>query len=53
VTLHNVNIVASNARDASGTLAMDATARTYRYLDPKEVEAQKAKATKDKKGAKR
>ncbi|MFZ2991178.1 type 4a pilus biogenesis protein PilO [Ideonella sp.] len=36
VTLHNM-IVAPPARDASGNLAMEATARTYRYLDPAEV----------------
>ena len=42
VTLHNMSIVAN--KDASGTLSMEATARTYRYLDSGEVEAQK-KAT--------
>jgi len=42
VTLHNMNIVAG--KDASGALSMEATARTYRYLDPTEIEAQK-KAT--------
>ena len=42
VTLHNMVIV--SGRDTSGTLTMDATARTYRYLDPEEVDAQK-KAT--------
>jgi type IV pilus assembly protein PilO len=36
VTLHNLSI--SNANPASGTLAMDATARTYRYLDSNELE---------------
>jgi type IV pilus assembly protein PilO len=40
VTLHNLNIAAA-ARDTSGNLAMDATARTYRYLDTSEVEAQR------------
>jgi type IV pilus assembly protein PilO len=34
VTLHNLNIVPGAA---AGTLSMDATARTYRYLDPAEV----------------
>ena len=51
VTLHNLNI-APIAKDASGSLAMDAVARTYRYLDATElaevrrsrVEADKAKA---------
>jgi len=28
-------------KDANGNLAMDATARTYRYLDSSEVEGQK------------
>ncbi|MDQ6627341.1 MAG: type 4a pilus biogenesis protein PilO [Pseudomonadota bacterium] len=36
VTLHNMNI-ASN-KDLSGNLSMEATARTYRYLDPAELE---------------
>ncbi len=36
VTLHNMNL-ASN-KDLSGTLSMEATARTYRYLDPAELE---------------
>jgi len=45
VTLHNMNIVAG--KDASsGTLAMEATARTYRYLDPGELDAQKKAAVK-------
>jgi type IV pilus assembly protein PilO len=39
VTLHNMAI--SAGRDANATLAMEATARTYRYLDPAEVEAQR------------
>ena len=36
VTLHNLNI--SAGKDASGVLAMEATARTYRYLDAAELE---------------
>jgi len=44
VTLQNLSI-GQVAKDASGNLAMEATARTYRYLDPTEVESQrKAKA---------
>ena len=35
VTLNNVNIA---SRDASGALMMEATARTYRYLDNAELE---------------
>jgi type IV pilus assembly protein PilO len=38
VTLHNLNI--SPAKDG-GILSMEATARTYRYLDPTEVASQK------------
>ncbi|MEO8151704.1 MAG: type 4a pilus biogenesis protein PilO [Rhizobacter sp.] len=42
VTLHNMTL--SGAKD--GVLAMDATARTYRYLDANEVNEQKAAASK-------
>lgn len=42
VTLHNLIVLApSGARDANGVLSMEATARTYRYLDSTEVAAQK------------
>ena len=45
VTLHNLAIAQGPARDGGSTLVMDATARTYRYLDTTEVaEQQKAKA---------
>jgi type IV pilus assembly protein PilO len=44
VTLHNLNIQPASAKDAGGLLAMEATARTYRYLDPSEVEEQKRAA---------
>jgi len=47
VTLHNLAIAPPSARDTSGNLAMEATARTYRYLDEAEVAAQK-KAAADK-----
>src|SRR5450432_1235541 len=50
VTLHNLNIVAG--KDLSGVLTMEATARTYRYLDAAELDeirksaaAAKAKAS--------
>jgi type IV pilus assembly protein PilO len=36
VTLHNLNI--TSGKDLSGVLTMDATARTYRYLDQTEIE---------------
>ena len=47
VTLHNVDI--TSGKDLSGILTMEATARTYRYLDQNEIEeirkaAQAAKA---------
>jgi len=51
VTLHNLSIGPLAAKDASGNLAMDATARTYRYLDANEVAEQK-KAAADKAKAK-
>lgn len=44
VTLHDLNIVmpqSGNNPRSDGHLIMDATARTYRYLDPAEVEEQK------------
>ncbi len=37
VTLHNLTI-SSARKDASGVLSMDATARTYRYLDQSELD---------------
>lgn len=52
VTLHNLSIApvaTRDAKDTSGLLAMEATARTYRYLDPSEVaEQRKAAADKNK-----
>ncbi len=47
VTLHNLSIAPANVKDANGLLAMEATARTYRYLDPNEV-AEQRKAAADK-----
>ena len=52
VTLHNLNI-APVQRDTSGNLAMDATARTYRYLDSGEVDAQRKAAAAKAAGAKK
>jgi type IV pilus assembly protein PilO len=51
VTLHNMNY--TTAPGASGAHAMEATARTYRYLDQTELEATKAAAAKAKPGAKK
>jgi type IV pilus assembly protein PilO len=58
VTLHGLTISGAKdatGKDASGVLAMDATARTYRYLDANEVNEQKAaaNAAKAKAGAKK
>lgn len=39
VTLHDMSI--AGAKGEGGVLAMDAVARTYRYLDPSEVASQK------------
>jgi len=39
VTLNGISVTPSS-KDGGG-LTMDATARTYRYLDPEEIEAQK------------
>jgi type IV pilus assembly protein PilO len=43
VTLQNL-FIGQVGRDPSGNLAMEATARTYRYLDKKEVDDQKRSA---------
>ena len=46
VTLHNL-VITSPPRDAgSGMLSMEATARTYRYLDKSEIQSQKKPAAK-------
>lgn len=52
VTLHNLNITAV-PRDTTGGLAMEATARTYRYLDQTELEEIRKKAAAAKAGAKK
>lgn len=55
VTLQNIALAQLSTREAAlnGQLGMEATARTYRYLDPAEVAAQaKAKAAAAKPGAK-
>ena len=46
VTLHNLNIGSSTGKDSSGTLFMEATARTYRYLDSAEIDAARAEQQK-------
>lgn len=45
VTLNNISIVpAGKDGKDTGVLTMDATARTFRYLDPEEIQAQKKAA---------
>ncbi len=45
VTLHNIQLATTTGKDAiPGMLGMEATARTYRYLDAAEVEAQRKAA---------
>ena len=51
VTLHNMNI--AGTKDSAGVLSMDATARTYRYLDVAELEQIRKSADKAKAGAKK
>ncbi len=55
VTLHNLTIspAARDLKDTSGLLAMEATARTYRYLDPAEVDEQRKAAAEKAKGARK
>ena len=54
VTLHNLNIVASREGRRPGMLSMEATARTYRYLDPpRSKQMRKADAAKAKAGSRR
>lgn len=52
VTLHNLNLLGST-RDTSGILVMEATARTYRYLDAAEIEEVRRNAAKASAGAKK
>jgi type IV pilus assembly protein PilO len=52
VTLHDLTI-ATGGKDGSGLLSMDATARTYRYLDQGEVAAQSAQKKAATAGAKK
>lgn len=44
VTLQNMSITPIGPRDANGNLAMEATARTYRYLDASEIAEQRKNA---------
>lgn len=58
VTLHNLNITGDVSRGAAanagtGNLSMEATARTYRYLDQAEIEMQRKAQAAKKPGAKK
>ena len=53
VTLHDLAIGNVTGRDASGKLYMEATARTYRYLDPSEVQTIRDKNKGDRKSGKK
>jgi type IV pilus assembly protein PilO len=53
VTLHNLQIGQANTKDNSGLLQLEATARTYRYLDPSEVAEQQKAAREAKQGVKK
>ncbi|HWP17789.1 MAG TPA: type 4a pilus biogenesis protein PilO [Burkholderiaceae bacterium] len=53
VTLHGLAISTPKDAPGGGSLTMEATARTYRYLDEAERAAQKAAAQKDKSGGKK
>jgi len=44
VTLHNLSVLAPTGKEIGGNLSMEATARTYRYLDSAEVAEQKKTA---------
>ena len=52
VTLHNINITSTKDSARDGSLAMEAIARTYRYLDQAELDAVRKNADK-KAGAKK
>ena len=52
VTLHNLSILGST-REVSGMLAMEATARTYRYLDAAEIEEFRKSSVKSSPGTKK
>lgn len=46
VTLNNLSVAPSTDKDKPGMLAMEATVKTFRYLDPEEIAAQRAAAAK-------
>lgn len=52
VTLHDLNIEVNKTKGSGGPLTMDATARTYRYLDEAELDQLRADKAKKKDGQK-
>lgn len=42
VTLNNLSVTPTSKEGVAGALSMEATARTFRYLDQEEIQAQKA-----------
>ncbi len=52
VTLHNLHIT-SGSKDPNSPLSMEATARTYRYLDPAELQQVRNNAAKTNAGARK
>jgi type IV pilus assembly protein PilO len=53
VTLHNLSVTPFVGRDGVVLLAMEATARTYRYLDGAEVAEMRRQAQERAKGARK
>ena len=55
VTLNNIAIAPATDKDkaASGALVMEATAKTFRYLDPEEIAAQRNASAKANPGTKK
>ena len=53
VTLNNMQIQPFDSKGGNAMLAMDATAKTFRYLDPEEIAQQRAAAAKAKQGGKK
>jgi len=49
VTLNDISIAPLGKEKDGATLTMEATARTFRYLDPEEIQAQKQVAKGEKK----
>ncbi|MDO5289137.1 MAG: type 4a pilus biogenesis protein PilO [Pseudomonadota bacterium] len=53
VTLNNISVAPSPEKEKAGSLVLEATAKTFRYLDQEEVEAQRrAKAAENRGGGK-